>query len=535
MSLMSTLNMSANAMGVHQNVISIVSNNISNMNTEGYHKQKANLGTLVLGLPIDNNIQTQVKTSAGVELMNVERYTTTFVGSYYRDQLTNQSYLNQKADGLNDIASLFDELEGRGLDTALESFYKALDNLNQYPSDMSARINFLDSASTLTDAMNLTSSNLEKLKNKSVGDGVSQKSLENSEAYSQVTSMNDLLSQIADVNKMLITSQTGTLENNNLLDRRDSLLNELSKYGNFTIDELGNGSVNISLKGTKLVGGPEVLGTFDIQTATSYDEYCQLYGIDNTNECNAVMMIRKSDGSVMQNVNKKFDSGSIGGIIEGATSKDGLNINSIQSNLDTLAQSIAEVFNELQTREGAFYLESVDGKLQLSNTDLEFYKIFTTNDGSAEITASNISINTLLTEEGGYNKIAAAYFENYDPNDPDSVDLNAVGNANNIIAMLGTKTDNTGTGFDDIGNISFSEYYSGILSKVVSGTTAAANAATAQDNVVTSLDNKAAEQTSVDLNEELADLIRFQTAYSASARVFSTCNTLLDTLITLGQ
>ena len=38
----------------------------------------------------------------------------------------------------------------------------------------------------------------------------------------------------------------------------------------------------------------------------------------------------------------------------------------------------------------------------------------------------------------------------------------------------------------------------------------------------------------IDLNEELTELIKFQTAYSASARVFSTCNSLLDTLISLG-
>ena len=58
--------------------------------------------------------------------------------------------------------------------------------------------------------------------------------------------------------------------------------------------------------------------------------------------------------------------------------------------------------------------------------------------------------------------------------------------------------------------------------------------ADAQDAVVQSLDNKTAEQTSVDLNEELTDLVKFQTAYSASARVFTTCNTLLDTLVNLG-
>ena len=205
--LMSTLNMSANALGVHQSVISIISNNISNMNTEGYHKQKANLGTLVLGLPIGNSVDAQVKTSAGVELINVERYTT-FMDSYYRNQLTNQAYLNQMANGLGDIASLFDELQGQGLDSALEAFYKSLDNLNQYPTDMAARINFLNSASTLTDSMNLLYSNLEKSKNKSLGDGESQYALENSEIYAQMKGMNDVLTQIADVNK-IIYSENG--------------------------------------------------------------------------------------------------------------------------------------------------------------------------------------------------------------------------------------------------------------------------------------------------------------------------------------
>ncbi|MGN1152772.1 MAG: flagellar basal body protein, partial [Candidatus Gastranaerophilaceae bacterium] len=66
MSLTQAFNISVGAMGVHQNVINITSNNIANMNTEGYHKQKAQLGTLVLGLPIGESVSRQVKTSAGV-------------------------------------------------------------------------------------------------------------------------------------------------------------------------------------------------------------------------------------------------------------------------------------------------------------------------------------------------------------------------------------------------------------------------------------------------------------------------------------
>ena len=532
--LLSTLNMSSSALGVHQSVISVVSNNIANMNTEGYSKQKANLGALVLGMPIGDNVLNQVKSNNGVELISVSRYTTTFVGSYYRDQISEQSYLNQQKQAITDIANMFDELKGQGLDTELEDFYAALDNLNQYPSDMTARINFLDAASSLTNSMNNISKQLNNLKTLSVGDGESFESLKNSKIYSSVQTVNQSLESLARLNKMISMSQTGTLEHNSLLDQRDMLLKDLSQYANFKTDIQDNGTVNLSLGSVKLVGGSEVLGTLDVQTATKYDEYCQLNGIDNTNESNAVIMIRKNNGTVIQNVNDRFDSGLIAGILQTSSTQEGVNVNTVLNDLDRLAQTVANVFNELQTREGAFYIDTTGGTPQLSNANLEDFVLFTDSDGTGVITAGNITVNSLLLEDGGYNRIATAYFPDYDPLDPDSVDLNAVGNADNIIAMINTKTDNTSAAFDDIGNISLSDYYSGILGKITSAATSKTSEATSQDSVVASLDNKIQEQTGVDLNEELTDLVKFQTAYSASARVFSTCNTLLDTLVNLG-
>ena len=101
--------------------------------------------------------------------------------------------------------------------------------------------------------------------------------------------------------------------------------------------------------------------------------------------------------------------------------------------------------------------------------------------------------------------------------------------------MINTKNDTTTSGFDSIGNISFSEYYNGIIGKVASNSDSKTNLATSQDSIVASLDNKIKEQTGVDLNEELSDMVRFQTAFSASARVFETCNNMLETLVHLGE
>jgi len=504
------------------------------MNTEGYSKQKANLGTLAMGLPISSNVYNQVKTSCGVELINVQRYTASFESSYYNDQLSKQAYLNQKSQGLEGIANLFDELQGQGLDTALTDFYDALNNLNQYPTDMAARINFLDKASVLTDSMNSLSSNLTSMKNTVLGDGQSTESLQNSSFYSSLNTLNGSLTSLAKINNMIAQSQTGTLENNNLLDQRDALLSDLAQYADFTVNLRNNGVADLSLNGVKLVSGSNVEGTFDAQTAQQYDNYCNVVGIENTNTCNAVLMIKKSNGTVIQNANNKVSSGTLGALLnsEDAASKT---IDKTIAQLDALAQTVADVFNNLQTREGAFYLDYSTGKAQLCNDNLSDYAIFVTKDGSSTVTSANIKINDLLTTGDGYNKVAAAYVEGYDPLDPTTVDKNAVGNAENVVAMIKTQSDASSPEFATIGHVTFGEYYNGIIAQVTSNMEATQSEADAQDAIVNSLQNQKASETSVDLNEELTDLVKAQTAYSASARVFSVCNEVLDTLISLGR
>ena len=52
--------------------------------------------------------------------------------------------------------------------------------------------------------------------------------------------------------------------------------------------------------------------------------------------------------------------------------------------------------------------------------------------------------------------------------------------------------------------------------------------------MINSIESKIKDATGVDLNEELVDLVKYQTAYSAAAQVFNTCNSCLDVLMSLG-
>ena len=512
--LFSTLHISGTALNVNQSAINVVSNNIANMNTEGYHKQKVNLSALTIDIPVGNNINSQINTDAGVEITSIERYSTDFLNSYYNDQISEQSYLNEQKNTMTNIANVFDDLEEQGLDAALQAFYDAINNLNQTPNDMNARIAFTKAVSTLVKAMNKVSKRLDDTEEGNNGNGKSKESLNHSKIKSTIEGLNQSFDELAGINKMLANSQTGSLENNALLDKRDTILKEIAQYGDFDTEIQFDGTVKLSLGGINIISGEGVEGYLGVETAIKYDEYCENIDIENTNTSNAVITFGKNDEIKYHNLNKRFDTGLIGGILDSTNT-----VKEIKGDLDTLAKTIADTFNEIQTREGAYYIANVDGNIELTNENIDDYKIFITNDNTNTITAENISVNPLLLQDDGYNKIAAAYFPDNNP------DINAVGNADNIIAMLNTR--NTAN--------SIEKMYDGIIGEITSSYESKTNEAAMQDSVVQTLDNKISEQTGVNLNEEITDLIKFQNAFTASARVFNVCNNVLDTLVRLGE
>ena len=81
-SLFSALNISSNALSVNEKAISVVSHNVANMNTEGYHKQRTNLATRNIAGTIGNSVAAQVRSNGGVMIANIMRYNDTYLNNY---------------------------------------------------------------------------------------------------------------------------------------------------------------------------------------------------------------------------------------------------------------------------------------------------------------------------------------------------------------------------------------------------------------------------------------------------------------------
>ena len=546
-SLFNALNISSNALTVNESAISVVSHNVANMNTEGYSKQRVNLATRNIAGAIGDSTEAQVRANGGVMIANIMRNNDSYLNNYYRDQLSILKGYEAQLGTLGDLADIFDDLEGEGISAALAGFYEAVNNLNEYPASSTARVNFIESAKTLTETLNAKSKQLGELTSKALGDGESRELLETSKIYNEFIAFNDKLEELAEVNKALQVTQTGTLHANNLLDQRDMILNDIAQYVDINIEENPhNGSVTLSIGNQVMVQGAEVKGELSLQTAK---EYCESNGLTYpddwiiTDEAGdpvldefgnplkkpaAVISIAdptNPDNLLVSDANSIITTGSLGGLLHsGDVEAEGMNAGVAQQKLDIIAQGIAQVFNDLNTRNGAYSIDPNDtGKLVATTAD---NYIFVGPDGTADsIGAGNITINSnLLTDDGCWN-IACAYFA-----DPANFDENAVGNAQNVVDMLGTRN----LKMAELGNMSIEDFYTSLLGKVAAGGSNAEALVDTQQAVVDSIYDKILSNNSVDLNEELVDLVKYQTAYSAAAQVFNTCNNCLDTLMALG-
>lgn len=547
-SLLSALNMTGNTLSVNEKAISVVSHNVANMNTDGYHKQRANLVTRNIAGAIGNNVNNQVRANGGVKIANIMRYNDEYLNNYYRTQLSEQSKLQAQLEGIGDLADILNDLEGTGIDNQLSKFYEAVNNLNKYPASSTARTNFIENAKTLTSLMNSKYEQLQKNTTEALGDGVSETSLKNSKIYVQYQNLNNKLEELASVNKALISTQTGTLEANNLLDKRDLILNELSQFTNITVEEKHNGAVNVYVGGNAVVRCAEVTGKFDIKTAKAYCD-AQTPPIaypDKWDGENAVISIVDPNTKevIEGNANSIITSGTLGGLLHFATDNgdgaNGINAGTVINGLDKLAQAIAQVFNDLNTRNGAYCINPNNtGELQATTAD---NLIFVGPDGKTAtgITAGNIQINSDLLADDGCWKISCAYFA-----DANNFDKSAVGNALNVEQMLLTRNEknlvdqNGNPILDKDGNpildgSSIGDFYTSLVGKVAAAGSNIQSLADTQDQLVESIESKIKDATGVDLNEELVDLVKYQSAYKAAAQVFNTCNSCLDILMSLG-
>lgn len=236
-----SLSTALSALRSAQTGIDVAAHNISNANTAGYTRQRVNLAA-------SSPIQMQIGSmGTGVTVEGINRIRDTFLDMRLHASNSNLGALEVKADLLARTESLLGEPEF-GITKELNEVWAAFDELSLRPTDKSVRLAVLTALDTLAGRTRTVSASLSAL-GADVG-------LQLKDA---VAKANDELTQLADLNRSIASIQGGgDGVPNDLLDRRDVLVDSLSRTLGVTSTYAEDGSVKVNLSGFDLVSGPRV-------------------------------------------------------------------------------------------------------------------------------------------------------------------------------------------------------------------------------------------------------------------------------------
>lgn len=223
-----------------QQQLGTTGHNISNVNTDGYTRQRAEQSATE-GLTTGPNY-----IGTGTYVDDITRIYDQFS---YKEQLTNKSNLGN-ANALHNRLTQLDQMmstSGNAVVASVDEFYKALNGIADDPNNAGLRSIFLTQAESLSSDFQALNDNFDKMK-VSVNGEIEQVAQKISEISLELAKINETILQTQGLN------QTG--QPNDLLDKRDQLVSELGEYTqvNTLVDQNGVMSVMIG-QGTTLVAG----------------------------------------------------------------------------------------------------------------------------------------------------------------------------------------------------------------------------------------------------------------------------------------
>ena len=235
------LSIGANALKTNQSALAIVSNNIANVNTEGYVRQE---------LDIKENLPTKaglVYVGSGAVATGVRRAYDSFVESSVRSSVSDLAAQSPLIDYSNRMIDILGD-QSASLTPALDEFFDGIKELSLDPSSELRRDTALSNAKGLASRFNELGHQLQLIDDET----------KNQLNY-KVSEFNALTDQLAVINQKLVRQSDLKRQPPDLLNSRDQVLVELSKRFRVSVEQAANGMVSVTVgknaNGVKVVDG----------------------------------------------------------------------------------------------------------------------------------------------------------------------------------------------------------------------------------------------------------------------------------------
>lgn len=542
---------------VNQSQISVVSNNIANVNTPGYSRKEIQQTSLVLD-GIGQGVAGSEITRRVDQLLraDINRNTSTLGATTVQEQ-----YLSR-------MTALFGTPEkGSELAKFYTDFTSKLDSLALRPEDASNQTAVVNAAISLTNEIKFLESEIQNARRNAIY-----------EIDAAVTQINNDLNTIRSINAQITRAGALGQSTADLKDQRDAAVKDLAQYMDISTYERAAGDIVVfTPAGKTLIDGQNAYGSLGNMALKSP-------GVPSSVNAGTTYVNGRGYGTA-----NGTTGGGINGIILGGMDSTGTVNTGIDITLDFRSGKLAQLI-ELRDR-------TLPAMTQQLDTMSDMLRAVFTDDRSAVAAAGNsntvaAATNTMTLYDAGAAGAPVAQVVTVSP-PPTSTGvvanrLNTAGGDANTFFTMGTPPSSnygraaslsvnasldvsqggsanllylnpepTGAPGETLsqtlarranasvnltftsGNITSGSYTLAQFSATITSTTATLTKAaidrnSTQESLVLNLETRASEVEGVNVDEEMAKLIQFQNAYAASARVIQIADEMMNTLLGIG-
>ena len=548
-----TLGIGTTALSALQRAISTTGQNIANVNTDGYSRQSVtfsarpaqDIGAGYLG--------------SGVQVTSIDRAYNQFLANDVQQRTASSGYYSLYANAAERVDSMLGD-PSTSITQAMDSFFASAEAVANSPTSLPERQGMLSNAETLVQRFDYIVGRVDDVTKEM-----------NSQIAGAVSEINQLAGGIATLNEEIakVSGRTGGLPND-LLDQRDALIVQLSSLVDTKTVAQDDGSLNVFIGR----GQPLVTGSVTETLASQTDP--------DLGSTSIVTLSAFVAGS--SDVSDFLTGGKLGAAL---TVTDEV-VNPTRRELNLLAVGFAETVNAIQ--EGGDDLQGVNGTALFTETEgvvktapsvddstansgnaavtftVTDAKLLTGDSYRVDYTATGVNLRNLTTDAvttlgaspatvdgvqitytaqvatggAGANQgdafivdpvFQASRFLEVKIDDPAKIAAasngGAAGNNSNMLAMIELRDQSLLKG----STATYGEVYNNLLSDVAVRTQRAQSSAETETSLLSSALDRQSSLQGVNLDEEAANLVRYQQAYQAAAQIVAVANEVFDTLL----
>ena len=485
-----------------QKALDIVGNNLTNMNTEGYTRQRVDqTSQSVAGCYQRLKPDIVALAGMGTKINGVAQLRDERADQAYRSENANSGYFNQQADMLTNIETIMQELEvgeegnGFGLSFAVKSMYTSLqDFAYNATSETDANV-FANAVFNVTQTLNRLSNGLEETARQY-----------KDELMVKVDEVNSYLVDIAKLNDNIRRATNTVSYNpqfgpNELKDQRNLLIDKLSEFGKVKAVEEADGTVTVQFNGHKCVWDTEcdavnyqenTNGTVQLNWKTNGEDAAKDVGIFK-----ATRDILNGRGIGVQNSNESTLNGFL----------------YYQDKLDSFAHVFTEVLNSsfpdgTDNKGNPVYKKLVGASVETEDGYTVYPDVLTS--------AKNINITKQLADDSSY-----------------LLDDNKSIDNTHLLELINKLTKDTQTfeSASDRFEGTFQEFVADYTGTLGSDNSYLTGRYKTSQIMLEEIENNRDEVAGISESEETVNMMTYNRSFQAAARMMTVMDDLLDVII----